>query len=174
MAQLSKAGLNTRNAVLRDVAHIHSIMEPYYFDRTLLRRQIPELCENIRDFVVAEHDGEIVGCGALHLYGIHLAEIRSLAVRGTAQRLGTGSLLATALLKEAERHQVACVCLFTRIPQFFARLGFTRALRENFPDKIHKDCLHCPSLHACNEVAMVRGNFQTSVAENAVQFVSLS
>jgi amino-acid N-acetyltransferase len=52
---------------------------------------------------------------------------------------------------------VSCVCLFTRIPRFFARFGFEIAKRENLPDKIYKDCLGCPKLHACDEIAMVRG-----------------
>src|SRR5215475_444457 len=72
--------VHTRNAILTDVEQIHAIMEPYYPDGTLLPRQLPELCENIRDFVVAEEKGKIIGCGALHLYGLHLAEIRSIAV----------------------------------------------------------------------------------------------
>ena len=47
----------------------------------LLPRSLPEICENIRDFVVVqETNGLIIGCGALHLYGTHLAEIRSIAV----------------------------------------------------------------------------------------------
>jgi amino-acid N-acetyltransferase len=36
-------------------------------------------------------------------------------------------------------------------------MGFSVARREELPDKIYKDCLHCPSLYACDEIAMVRG-----------------
>jgi amino-acid N-acetyltransferase len=62
-----------------------------------------------------------------------------------------------ALLEEAEQHHVDCVCLFTRIPAFFAHLGFGEAKREELPDKIYKDCANCPKLHECDEVAMYRG-----------------
>ncbi|HEY6348517.1 MAG TPA: N-acetyltransferase [Candidatus Angelobacter sp.] len=154
--------VRTRNAVLPDVEQIHAVMQPHYGDGALLPRHIPELCENIRDFVVAEDDGEIIGCGALHLYGLHLAEIRSIAVRPRAQGRGAGRLLVKALLKEAERHNVTCVCLFTRIPDFFAQVGFSVASREKLPDKIYKDCIHCPRFYACDEIAMVRG----SIPEN--------
>jgi amino-acid N-acetyltransferase len=65
--------IKTRNAMLPDVDGIHRIIEPYAEDGTLLPRTIPELCENVRDFVVAEDESGIVGCGALHLYGPHLA-----------------------------------------------------------------------------------------------------
>ncbi|MGE5325317.1 MAG: N-acetyltransferase [Actinomycetota bacterium] len=149
--------LRTRNAVLPDVVAIHSIMQPYAEKNVLLPRSIGELCENVRDFVVAENDGEIIGCGALHLYGMHLAEIRSIAVSPSAKGLGAGRKLVDALMQEAERHHVTCVCLFTRIPEFFAHMGFSLATREELPDKIYKDCRHCPFLYACDEIAMFRG-----------------
>jgi amino-acid N-acetyltransferase len=149
--------LRTRNAILPDVEHIHAIIGPYAEKGTLLPRTIPELCENVRDFVVAERDGVIVGCGALHLYGMHLAEIRSIAVAPEAKGLGAGRKLVEALLNEAERHHATCVCLFTRIPDFFAHMGFSIARREELPDKIYKDCVHCPNLLCCDEIAMVRG-----------------
>jgi len=152
-----------RNASLPDVKQIYALMKPHYRDGTLLPRDIPELCENIRDFTVAEYQGEITGCGALHLYGLHLAEIRSVAVQPQAQGLGTGRLLVSALLKEAERHKVACVCVFTRIPEFFSCAGFSVVSHDALPDKIYKDCIHCQRLGACDEVAMVRGQIPVSL-----------
>src|SRR6478752_6329594 len=67
--------VRTRNAILPDVEQIHAIIRAYSGNGTLLPRTLAELRENVRDFVVAEEDGKIVGCGALHLYGMHLAEI---------------------------------------------------------------------------------------------------
>jgi amino-acid N-acetyltransferase len=126
-----------------------------------LPRSLAEISENIRDFVVVETASaagpDIIGCGALHLYGTHLAEVRSIAVRPSAQGLGAGRLLVNALFEEADLHRVTCVCLFTRIPEFFQRLGFKIAEREKLPDKIYKDCMSCPRLLACDEIAMYRG-----------------
>src|SRR5260370_33309725 len=70
--------LRARNAILPDVERIHAIITPYAEKGTLLPRTIPELCENVRDFVVAEDDGErvILGCVSLHLYAPHLADSR--------------------------------------------------------------------------------------------------
>jgi amino-acid N-acetyltransferase len=149
--------LRTRNAILPDVEQIHAIMQPYAEKGTLLPRTIAELCENVRDFMVSENDGRIIGCGALHLYGLHLAEIRSIAVVPEAKGLGAGRQLVEALLAEATRHHASCVCLFTRIPEFFAHMGFSVAKREELPDKIYKDCVHCPNLLCCDEIAMFRG-----------------
>src|SRR5690349_17839449 len=113
--------MRTRNATLPDVERIHEIIAMYSRDNTLLPRTIAELCENVRDFVVVEDAaGQVLGCGALHLYGQHLAEVRSIAVDPALHGKGAGRLLMDALLAEAERHKVSCVCLFTRIPEFFA------------------------------------------------------
>ena len=149
--------LQTRSATLPDAGPIHAILEPYALDGVLLPRSVAELCENVRDFVVAEEEGRIAGCGALHLYGTHLAEIRSIAVLPQCKGRGVGRALVNALLEEARRHTVSCVCLFTRTPEFFGRLGFEVARRELLPDKIYKDCVHCPKLTDCDEIAMVMG-----------------
>jgi amino-acid N-acetyltransferase len=149
--------MRTRNAMLPDAEQIQRLISAHFETGTLLPRTFPEICENVRDFVVAEEGGRIVGCGALHLYGPHLAEVRSITVDPVYRNKGTGVLLLRRLLKEAGRHKVSSVCLFTRIPQFFARLGFSIVRREDIPDKLYKDCCVCPKLNCCDEVAMIRG-----------------
>lgn len=149
--------MHTRRAILPDVEQLHDIIHAYSEVGTLLPRSRAELSENVRDFIVVEDEGRIVGCGALHLYGRHLTEIRSIAVLPEYKGKGAGRLLVEGLLQEAAYHHVSCVCLFTRIPDFFAHFGFRVARREELPDKIYKDCVNCPKLHACDEIAMVRG-----------------
>ena len=165
--------LRTRHAVLPDVLSIHGIIQPYADQGTLLPRGVPELCENVRDFVVAEKDGEVVGCGALHLYGTHLAEIRSIAVSPQNKGRGVGRFLVNALMRESRRHKVTCVCLFTRTPEFFGHLGFEIARRDELPDKIYKDCVHCPKLAACDEIAMVIGNIPANTNGLRDPFISI-
>ena len=149
--------MHTRDALLLDAESIHQLISSYSTDGTLLPRTLAEICENVRDFIVLEEAGQIVGCGALHLYGPHLAEIRSITVHRTWQKRGGGELLVQSLMSEARKHQVSCICLFTRSPQFFSKLGFDVAQREDLPDKINKDCSVCPRYHSCDEVAMVKG-----------------
>jgi amino-acid N-acetyltransferase len=147
-----------RKAVLPDAAAVHDLIALFAETNVLLPRSLPELCENIRDFAVVEdEEGKIIACGALHLYGTHLAEIRSIAVYPAAQGRGAGHEVVKVLLDEAAWHQVRGVCLFTRIPGYFAKLGFETAELTDLPDKIYKDCLKCPKLNACDEVAMVKG-----------------
>ncbi len=150
--------MRVRKARLPDADAIQALIRSLSYDGTLLPRSSAEIYENIRDFTVAEaDDGEFLGCGALHLYGPHLAEIRSIAVDEKKQKQGAGGHLVEALVAEAENHQVPCVCLFTRIPGFFQRFGFVEAARTALPDKIYKDCANCPRIHACDEIAMARG-----------------
>lgn len=149
--------MRTRNAVLPDAEQIHRLISTHFETGTLLPRSFPEICENVRDFVIAEQSGRLIGCGALHLYGLHLAEVRSITVDPVYRNRGTGLLLLRRLLKEAAKHKVSSVCLFTRIPEFFARLGFSIVRREDIPDKLYKDCCVCPKLNSCDEVAMIRG-----------------
>ena len=148
--------MNVRSAILPDADGIRQLIDAHTGDGTLLPRSLPELCETIRDFVVVESDGVVVGCGALHLYGEHLAEIRSIAVYPDARGHGAGRLLVKALLREAARHRATCVCVFTRIPEFFAPFGFA-VTHEPLPDKLYKDCRRCARRHACDEIAMIRG-----------------
>jgi len=149
--------MHARSARLPDAMVIEQLIQVHVGDGTLLPRSLRDICENIRDFIVVENDREIVGCGALHLYGMHLAEIRSITVTSHSKGRGAGRVLVDALLKEARRQSVTCVCLFTRIPDFFARMGFLVVAKEALPDKALKDCLLCPRRHACDEIAMYRG-----------------
>ncbi|MFB3814697.1 MAG: N-acetyltransferase [Terriglobales bacterium] len=163
----------TRNAILPDAHAVYELIAMHADSGALLPRSLPEICENIRDFVVVEdHSGRVIACGALHLYGTHLAEVRSIAVHPQAQGRGAGACVVKALLNEAKRHHVTGVCLFTRIPEFFAKLGFVMAEVHDLPDKIYKDCLKCPKLNACDEVAMVKGELpKMSILQQARMFV---
>jgi amino-acid N-acetyltransferase len=168
-----------RKARVQDARNIYDLVNSLSGDGTLLRRNYAELCENIRDFTIAERllaatepgepsplgiysqplddRYEFLGCGALHLYGPHLAEVRSIVVKPEAKGLGAGGRLIHSLIEEASDHSIMSVCLFTRLPDFFGHFGFREANREAMPDKIYKDCQTCPRLYACDEVAMVRG-----------------
>jgi amino-acid N-acetyltransferase len=150
-----------RKATLPDALAIHDLIAAESRDATLLPRTLPDICENIRDFTVIEQEREVLGCGALHLYGIHLAEVRSITIEESYRGRGAGQMLIQALMSEAERHQVSCVCLFTRMPQFFGRLGFRVVPHDALPDKAYKDCHQWPRKNACDEIAMVQGELPT-------------
>jgi amino-acid N-acetyltransferase len=127
-------------------------------DGTLLRRSLHEIEQQVNTFIVADSDkGEFLGCAALHHYGAHLAEVRSIAVRPEARGLGVGGMLLERLLDDVQTTGTRCACLFTRVPDFFAHYGFHTVPLAAVPDKVAKDCIRCSRRHRCDEIAMARG-----------------
>jgi amino-acid N-acetyltransferase len=150
--------MRTREARLQDAASIHQLIDSFSYDGTLLRRSYTEICENIRTFTVVEtRSGQFLGCAALHVYGQHLAEIRSIVVKPETKGKGAGGLLVHALLDRAEASGIKCVCLFTRVPAFFEHFQFHVTERLQLRDKVLKDCVHCARRNACDEIAMAIG-----------------
>ena len=169
--QTGSGSVRVRSARLPDALPIFELVNSLSHDGTLLPRSYAELCENIRDFHIAESaSGAFLGCGALHLYGPHLAEVRSIVVKPESKGHGAGGALLRGLLEEAEQQGVTCVCLFTRIPEFFDRFGFRTVDRTELPDKIYRDCQTCPRLYACDEVAMARGDLPRISVLGPVRF----
>lgn len=162
--------MRARKALLPDGPDIHGLIFEYARDAQLIPRTLAEINENIRDFTVVENRGKIIGCGALHIYGRHMAELRSIAVWPQYRGRNAGTILIKGLLDEARQHRLPAVCLFTRIPKFFAKLGFKKVKRERLPDKFYKDCRSCTRRNDCDEVAMVRGRLPSfSVLEEPVK-----
>src|ERR1700693_4032069 len=101
----TREAMRTREALLPDAEQIHALISAYSGDGTLLPRTLAEICENVRDFIMLEHDDRIIGCGALHLYGVHLAEIRSITVDPSSQSNGGGRRLVKALSRQTAKPQ---------------------------------------------------------------------
>ena len=150
--------MRTRPARLQDAPAIYQLIESFTHDGTLLPRAYAEICKNIYTFTIVETESSgFIGCAALHIYGPHLAEVRSIVVRPGATGHGAGSLLIRSLLHQANELGITCVCLFTRIPAFFEHFHFSTANRHSLRDKVLKDCSHCARRNACDETAMVIG-----------------
>jgi amino-acid N-acetyltransferase len=155
--------MRTRKAQLQDARSIYHLIDTFTCDGTLLRRSYAEICANIHTFTIVETgSGRFIGCAALHVYGQHLAEIRSIVVHPRTKGHGAGSLLVHALLDQAEASGIQCVCLFTRIPAFFEHFRFRIAERQALRDKVLKDCVHCARRNACDEIAMAIGELPGS------------
>ena len=95
--------LVVRRATTADVKAIRELVDTYAGDgQKLLRKATVTLYESVQEFVVAEADGEIVGCGALHVLWEDLAEVRTVAVRPGSIRTGVGSAILASLLERAD------------------------------------------------------------------------
>ncbi len=168
--------LRTRRAQTYDAHAIYQLIESFTCDGTLLHRSLEEIRTNIRTFTIVETGShQFVGCASLHVYGQHLAEVRSIVVRPDAKGCGAGGLLVRALLDQAEAAGIKCLCLFTRIPSFFEHFNFRIADRFALRDKVMKDCIHCVRRNACDETAMAIGELPPpgAIAANLLRHADL-
>jgi amino-acid N-acetyltransferase len=114
-----------RRARTADVPAIKSIVDVYAGSgRKLLAKELVTLYEDVQDFQVAELDGEVVGCGALHVLWADLGEIRTLAVRPDQLNRRVGLDLLQALIRTARELGLSRLFALTFHTGFFARLGF--------------------------------------------------
>lgn len=113
-----------RPALPADVRAIRDLVEPYAERRILLAKDMVGYFEAVQEFVVAEDDGVVVGCGALHVLWDDLAEIRTLAVDAAHRGTGVGHQLVVELLARARRLGLSRVFCLTFEVRFFERHGF--------------------------------------------------
>lgn len=145
-----------RPALVGDVPAIAALIGRFAGDGLLLPRTEEELYEVLDEFGVCLRDDVLVGCTALHVYGPHIAEVRSLAVREGCQRHGIGARLVEWCVTHAAEQGIARVFTLTYRARFFERLGFVRVDRHTLPEKVWGDCARCPKADYCDEVALVR------------------
>ncbi len=162
-------GTTFRRATLTDVPGIATIMAGYVAEGVLLPRPVSELYQCIREFHVAERDGELIACAALRLLWNDLGEVRSLAVRPDAHGKGLGAALVQAVVGDARALGLPRIIALTREVGFFQRSGFGAEQREAIPRKVWTDCVRCPKRHACDEVAMTLDLVPGASAEAARQ-----
>lgn len=148
--------LEIRKASLSDIPAILELINSYAAEGIMLPRTELEMAENIRDFLVADDGGRVVGTGALHFYTPISGELRSLAVSPDQKTRGVGRLLVEALEREAREYDLHSLFAFTYVDKFFQKLGFEEVDRGELPLKAWKDCLRCPKFQACDEIAMLK------------------
>ena len=69
-----------RPARTTDIKAIRQIIDAYTLQRRLLAKETVMLYEDVQEFVVAESDGQVIGCGALHVLWEDLGEVRTVGV----------------------------------------------------------------------------------------------
>ncbi|MDQ1205481.1 amino-acid N-acetyltransferase [Microbacterium sp. SORGH_AS_0862] len=114
-----------RPARTADVRAIHRMLEPYVQRRILLGKDIVVLYEAVQQFLVAEDaDGELIGCGALHVMWDDLGEIRTLIVDDAWLHRGVGRALVEGLEQQARTLGLSRLFCLTFEVDFFTRRGF--------------------------------------------------
>lgn len=115
-----------RRARTGDVLAIRSLVDAYAPQGILLDKAMVTLYEDVQEFDVAELDGRVVGCGALHVLWADLAEVRTVAVDPDHRKHGIGHLLLESLLQRGRDLDVRRVFCLTFEVDFFAAHGFQR------------------------------------------------
>jgi len=112
-----------RRARTADVTMIKSLVDGYA-GRVLLAKEIVTLYESVQEFLVAELEGEVVGCGALHVLWADLGEIRTVAVHPRAVGRGVGHAIVAGLIDNARELGLARLFVLTFEKHFFGGHGF--------------------------------------------------
>lgn len=145
-----------RKAKFSDVEAILKLINDYAAQGLMLARARNTIYESLRDFILAEEDGQIVGVAALHLVWDELAEIRALAVHPAKIKAGIGRIIVDKLTEEAKQLGVKTLFALTYQPGFFTKLNFREVPKESVPQKMWKECINCPKFPNCDEIAMVK------------------
>jgi amino-acid N-acetyltransferase len=131
-----------RRAKTSDVRAIRALVDANVDSGRLLDKPTVTLFEDIQEFWVATTpNGEIAGCGALHVMWEDLAEIRTLAVAADHQGRGAGNLLVAALLEIAREVGVSRVFVLTFAVPFFRRHGFTEIVAQATSPEVYAELL---------------------------------
>ena len=135
------SSVTVRSARTTDVLIIRQLVDTYSAERRLLSKDTVALYEDVQEFLVAECDGEVVGCGALHVLWEDLAEVRTMAVDQEHRRKGVGSAVLVALLERARELGVGRVFCLTFETNFFASHGFAPIEGTPVDPKVYEQLL---------------------------------
>jgi amino-acid N-acetyltransferase len=152
---MTRQGGQVRKARVVDAERIQKLINYWAKQDEMLLRPLSEIYDFLRDFLVWEEDGRILGTAALHVDWKDLAELRSLAIDPDEQGRGIGSALVRQCLDEARELGITRVFALTYRPGFFERFGFAECSKDALPRKIWSDCVRCHKFPECDETALM-------------------
>ncbi|MET0955457.1 MAG: amino-acid N-acetyltransferase, partial [Cryobacterium sp.] len=114
-----------RRARTSDVPRIQALVEPLVQQRILLGKDLVVFYEAVQEFrVVEDANGDLVGCGALHVMWEDLGEVRTLAVSQDWLGKGVGHALLGRLEADARELGLSRLFCLTFEVGFFVRHDF--------------------------------------------------
>jgi amino-acid N-acetyltransferase len=113
-----------RPARTSDVKSIRELVDSYAAPGQMLSKETVTLYESVQEFLVAEKDGVVVGCGALHVLWEDLAEVRTVAVAQEFHKQGIGHLILKEIIDRARHIGIKRIFCLTFQTQFFGNIGF--------------------------------------------------
>lgn len=151
-----------------DIEGILGIVNGYAAQNLMLPRTADQIRRVVRWFLVAEHEGNIVGCGSNVELSPRLTELRSLAVASEYRSTGLGRRLVDALVARARADGYDQICALTLSEGFFNRCGFVTVDRWAISSKIWHECIYCPKFDACDEIAVLMNLTEPATAPTAL------
>ena len=130
-----------RRARTADVRGIRRLIDLYADQRVLLSKATVTLYEDLPEFWVADWQGTIVGCGALHVMWEDLAEVRTVAMDPTHRGKKIGHRLVSELLATARELGVRRVFVLTFEVDFFRSFGFSEIDGAPVPPDVYEQLL---------------------------------
>jgi amino-acid N-acetyltransferase len=112
--------------------------------RILLGKDIVVLYESVQQFVVAEADGELVGCGALHVMWEDLGEVRTLIVVDEWLHRGVGRAIVERLEADAVALGLSRLFCLTFEVDFFRARGFEPIGEHIVDSDVYSQLLRSP------------------------------
>jgi amino-acid N-acetyltransferase len=116
--------IEVRPARTSDIKAIHKLIVDFASGGRMLQKETVTLYESVQEFVVAVEDGQVVGCGALHVLWEDLAEVRSVAITETLRGKGIGNQILENIIKRAYELGLSRIFCLTFETKFFGRHGF--------------------------------------------------
>ena len=126
-----------RPARIEDAGGILRVIGPLEREGVLVKRGRELLEREIDHFFVVEHDGIVIGCGALYPFPeSKAAELACLAVLPDRRDAGVGERLLELIEDEARRRRLARLfVLTTHATHWFIERGFSEAGVDQLPAK---------------------------------------
>ena len=113
-----------RPARTSDIKAIRQLVDSYAAPGQMLSKETVTLYESVQEFTVAEVDGKVIGCGALHVLWDDLAEVRTVAVIERLRGHGVGHQLMEHIIDRAKKIGVKRLFCLTFETKFFGSHGF--------------------------------------------------
>ncbi len=116
--------IEVRPARTSDIKAIHKLIVDFASGGRMLQKETVTLYESVQEFMVAVEDGQVVGCGALHVLWEDLAEVRSVAITETLRGKGIGNQILERIIERAYELGLSRIFCLTFETKFFGRHGF--------------------------------------------------
>jgi amino-acid N-acetyltransferase len=130
-----------RPARTSDVKSIRQLVDSYAAPGQMLSKETVTLYESVQEFTVAEVNGKVIGCGALHVLWDDLAEVRTVAVEESFHHKGIGHQILAKIIERAREVGVERIFCLTFQTKFFGSHGFVEIEGTPVAPDVYKELL---------------------------------